>query len=76
LIREIGQREGGVDLQGVELMLQEFLLADNPWVHGGLSARSLTAQVFFMFFASSCLSFVQSIVSVDFWCTEFVDGPH
>jgi hypothetical protein len=76
LIREIGQREGGVDLQGVELGLQEFLLVDSPRVHGGRSVRSLTAHVFFVFFASSCMSFVRSFLSVVFCCTKFADGPY
>jgi hypothetical protein len=75
-IWEIGQREGGVDLQGVELGLEEFLLADSPRVHGGRVARSLTGQVLFVFFASSCVSFVRSILSVDFGCTEFAGGPY
>jgi hypothetical protein len=34
-------------------------------VHGERSARSVTAQVFVVFFASSCVSFVRSILSVD-----------
>jgi hypothetical protein len=32
--------------------------------------------VFFVFFASSCVSFVRSILSVDFCCTKFADGPY
>jgi hypothetical protein len=68
--------EGRFDLQEVGLGLQKFLLADSPWVHGGHSARSLTAQVFFVFIASSCVSFVRSILSVDFWCTKFADSPY
>jgi hypothetical protein len=59
--------QGRFDLQEVRLGLQKFLLADSPRVHGGRSARSLTAQVFFMFVVSSCVSFVRSILSVDFW---------
>jgi hypothetical protein len=35
-----------------------------------------TAQVFFVFFASSCMPFVRSILLVDFCCTKFVDGPY
>jgi hypothetical protein len=45
-------------------------------VVGGRSARSLTTQVFFVFIASSYVSFVQSILSVDFWCKKFADGPY
>jgi hypothetical protein len=45
-------------------------------VYGGRSARSLTARLFLVFVASSCVSFIRSILSVDFWCTKFADGPY
>jgi hypothetical protein len=31
---------------------------------------------FFVFFACSCAPFVRSILSVDFCCTKFADGPY
>jgi hypothetical protein len=35
-----------------------------------------TDRVFVVFFASSCVPFVRYILSVDFWCTKFIDGPY
>jgi hypothetical protein len=34
------------------------------------------AEVFFMFFASSCVFFVRSILSVDVSWTKFADGSY
>jgi hypothetical protein len=65
LIWVIWQREGRVEIQGVRLG-QKIFLVDGLRVHGGWSARSLTAQLFFVFILSFCVSLVRSIVLVDF----------
>jgi hypothetical protein len=44
--------------------------ADSPHGGGGQSAPPVHC-LFFVFIMSFFMSFVQSILLVDFWCTEF-----